>query len=175
VETNRRRSREEMEYELLDTGIFDQDRYFDVFVEYAKADPEDTLIRFSVHNRGSEAAHLHLLPTLWFRNTWSWGDDEPKPVLGQIDAEKIHASHPKLGDYTLQCEGAAECSSPRTNPMPAVFGDSPIHRPTSKMPFTNTWSAARGMLSVLRRWAPKPQRITRWNYRLEEASLCVCG
>jgi hypothetical protein len=108
VETNRRRSREEFEYELLDTGIFDDDRYFDVFVEYAKADPEDTLIRISVHNRGPEAAQLHLLPTLWFRNTWSWGDDEPKPVLGQIDAEKIHASHPKLGDYTLQCEGAAE-------------------------------------------------------------------
>ena len=108
VETNRRRSREEMEYELLDTGIFDEDRYFDVFVEYAKADPEDMLVRISVHNRGPETAQLHVLPTLWFRNTWSWGDGKPKPVLGQIDGNKIHASHPKLGDYTLQCEGAAE-------------------------------------------------------------------
>jgi Glycosyl hydrolase family 63 C-terminal domain len=108
VETNRRRSREEFEYELLDTGIFDDDRYFDVFVEYAKADPEDTLIRISVHNRGPEAAQIHVLPTLWFRNTWSWGDDEGKPVLGQIDREKIYASHPEVGDYTLQCEGAKD-------------------------------------------------------------------
>jgi Glycosyl hydrolase family 63 C-terminal domain len=108
VETNRRRSREEFEYELLDTGIFDDDRYFDVFVEYAKEDAEDTLIRISVHNRGPEAAQIHVLPTLWFRNTWSWGDAETKPVLGQINGDKIFASHPKLGDYTLQCESAAE-------------------------------------------------------------------
>ena len=108
VETSRRRSREEMEYELIDTGIFDQDRYFDVFVEYAKADPEDVLIRISVHNRGPEAAQLHVLPTLWYRNTWSWGDGEPKPVLGQVDKDRIHASHPQLGDCTLQCEGGAE-------------------------------------------------------------------
>ena len=108
LETNRRRSREEFEYELLDTGVFDQDRYFDVFVEYAKADPEDTLIRISVHNRGPETAELHVLPTLWFRNTWSWGDGEPKPVLGQIDGGKVHASHPTLGNYTLQCDGSPE-------------------------------------------------------------------
>jgi len=108
LETNKRRSREEMEYELLDTGIFDQDRYFDVFVEYAKASPEDTLVRISVHNRGPEAAQLHVLPTLWFRNTWSWGGNKPKPALGQIDENKIHASHPQLGDYSLQCDGAAE-------------------------------------------------------------------
>ena len=108
VETNKRRSREEMEYELLDTGIFDEDRYFDVFVEYAKGNPEDTLIRISVFNRGPEAAQIHVLPTLWFRNTWSWGDDAAKPVLTQADGGKIHASHAKLGDYTLQCENAAE-------------------------------------------------------------------
>jgi hypothetical protein len=113
VETNRRRSREEMEYELLDTGIFNDDRYFDVFVEYAKAEPEDLLVRISVHNRGTEAAQIHVLPTLWFRNTWSWdwswgGDDESKPVLGQVAEDKIHAFHPRLGEYTLQCEAAAE-------------------------------------------------------------------
>jgi hypothetical protein len=107
VETNRRRSREEMEYELLDTGIFDDDRYFDVLVEYAKAGPEDVLIRISAHNRGPEAAQVHVLPTLWFRNTWSWDKDETKPVMGQV-ADRIHASHPRLGDYTLQFEGAAE-------------------------------------------------------------------
>ena len=71
VETNRRRSREEFEYELLDTGVFDDDRYFDVFVEYAKDGPEDVLMRITVHNRGPEAARLRVLPTLWFRNTWS--------------------------------------------------------------------------------------------------------
>ena len=108
VETNRRRSREEFEYELLDTGIFNEDKYFDVFVEYAKADPEDTLIRISVHNRGPEDAELHVLPTLWFRNTWTREDGEKKPVLGKIDEEKIFASHPQLGNYTLQCEGATE-------------------------------------------------------------------
>src|SRR5689334_22485996 len=91
VETNRRRSREEMEYELLDTGVFNDDRYFDVFVEYAKADPEDILVRISVYNRGPEPAQVHLLPTLWFRNTWSWGENEPKPVLRQLDKGTIHA------------------------------------------------------------------------------------
>jgi hypothetical protein len=108
VETNRHRSREEFEYELLDTGVFDEDRYFDVFVEYAKADAEDTLIRISVHNRGPEAAEIHVLPTLWFRNTWSWDEGETKPVLGAVNHDKIHASHPQLGGYTLQCEGAGE-------------------------------------------------------------------
>ena len=80
VEKNRKRSREELEYELLDAGVFDQNRYFDVFVEYAKVDPEDLLIRISVHNRGPEEATLHLLPTLWFRNTWSC---LPAPVAVQ--------------------------------------------------------------------------------------------
>jgi hypothetical protein len=108
VETNKRRSREELEYELLDTGIFDEDRYFDVFVEYAKADPEDTLVRISIHNRGPEAAQIHVLPTLWFRNTWTWEKDKPKPVMGQIDGNKILASHHLIGDYTLQWEGATE-------------------------------------------------------------------
>ena len=108
VETNRRRSREEFEYELLDTGVFDEDRYFDVFVEYAKADPEDILITITVHNRGPEAATLCLLPTLWFRNTWSCGKEETKPVLREGKAGSIVASDSKLGDRTLQCEGNPE-------------------------------------------------------------------
>jgi hypothetical protein len=108
VETNRRRSREEMEYELLDTVIFDEDRYFDAFVEYAKADPEDVLVRISVYNRGPEAAQLHLLPTLWFRNTWQWGDNEPKPNLRRIDKGTVQASHFEAGEYTLQCDGDLE-------------------------------------------------------------------
>ena len=108
VETNGRRSREEFEYELLDTGIFDDDRYFDVFVEYAKADPEDLLVRISVHNRGPERAQIHVLPTLWFRNTWSWGDEGSKPALSQVAPESVHASHAGLGEYTLLCEDASE-------------------------------------------------------------------
>jgi hypothetical protein len=107
VDRNRGRSREELEYELIDTGVFDDNRYFDVFVEYAKESPEDILIRVSVHNRGPEAARLELLPTLWFRNTWSWGKTVSKPMLRASDGA-IRASHPELGDYTLSCEGSPE-------------------------------------------------------------------
>jgi hypothetical protein len=109
VETNRRRSREEFEYELLDTGIFDDDRYFDVFVEYAKASPQDILVRITVHNRGPVAARLRVVPTLWFRNTWAWGDAEaPRPALRAVGPGTVQASHPALGDYWLQCESAPE-------------------------------------------------------------------
>jgi hypothetical protein len=108
VETNRRRTREEFEYELLDTGVFDADRYFDVFVEYAKAGPEDLLIRISVHNRGAETAELHLLPTLWFRNTWSWEEGGAKPLVRQVADGTVLASHAELGDRTLRCEGNPE-------------------------------------------------------------------
>ena len=108
VETNGRRSREEMEYELLDTGVFDDDRYFDVFVEYAKAGPEDVLVRITVHNRGPEAARAHVLPTLWFRNTWSWGEDDRKPALRQAGPGRIEVSHHDLGTYACLCDGPAE-------------------------------------------------------------------
>ena len=108
VETSRRRSREELEYELLDTGVFDDDRYFDVFVEYAKADPEDILIRITAYNRGPENAELHVLPTLWFRNTWSWDEGEAKPKLGQVHNGAVAASHQQLGERTLSCEGNPE-------------------------------------------------------------------
>jgi hypothetical protein len=111
VETNRRRSRDEMEYELLDTGVFDQDRYFDVIVEYAKASPEDLLIRITAFNRGPEESELHVLPTLWFRNDWaSWiVNPSEKPLLQQIegppDTRTIAARHSVLGAYNLYCEG----------------------------------------------------------------------
>jgi hypothetical protein len=108
VQTNKSRSREDFEYELLDTGIFDADRYFDVFVEYAKADPEDLLIQITVHNRGPEAAELHLLPTLWFRNTWTSEKNATKPTLQQVKAGTILASHDQLGERTLRCEGDPE-------------------------------------------------------------------
>ncbi len=108
VETNRSRSRHEMEYELIDTGIFDEDRYFDVFVEYALADPEDILIRITVANRGPDPATVHVLPHLWFRNTWSWSEGEPRPevkrITGPAGYQVIAAGHPQLGDRFLACE-----------------------------------------------------------------------
>src|SRR5256884_7247319 len=114
VATNRNRSRFEPEYELIDTGIFTEDRYFDVEVEYAKVDPTDLVIRFSVTNRGPQTADVHLLPTLWFRNTWAWGYDDRRPVLTAVegainpaptagsageaaDFRLVHARHHELG------------------------------------------------------------------------------
>lgn len=113
VNTNRSRSRDELEYELLDTGIFDDDRYFDVFVEYAKANANDILIQIKVCNRGAETASLHLLPTLWFRNTWSWKDGGSKPIMQKYEGmgySVVHAYHTnplfkeKLEDYYLYCD-----------------------------------------------------------------------
>jgi hypothetical protein len=105
VRTNRARSRKEFEYELLDSGVFDQDRYFDVFVQYAKETPEDILIQITVHNRGPEAAALHVLPTLWFRNTWSWHRSADRPSLERMD-NAVRAVDSKLGERFLYCEGA---------------------------------------------------------------------
>jgi hypothetical protein len=112
VSTNGRRSKTEMEYELLDTGIFDDDRYFDVIVEYAKAAPDDILMLVSARNRGPDTATLHLLPTLWFRNTWSWGDDIPKPTLTAAGGEQgiaaARAAHTEVGDWVLRADKSAE-------------------------------------------------------------------
>jgi len=104
VETSRRRSRQEYEYELLDTGVFDQDRYFDVFVEYAKESPEDILIKITAHNRGPDPAELHVLPTLWFRNEWSWQGALQRPELQRL-GNAVKAVDPKLGERYLYCEG----------------------------------------------------------------------
>jgi hypothetical protein len=108
VATNKGRNRGDMEYELLDTGIFKDDRYFDVFVEFAKNSPEDILIQISVSNRGPEPTMLDVLPTLWFRNTWTWWPDTPRPSLKQVtgknDARFVAASHAQLGDRYLYSE-----------------------------------------------------------------------
>ena len=105
VEENRRRTREQPEFELMDTGIFDEDRYFDVFIEYAKADMEDILIKITVHNRGKDAAALHVLPTAWFRNTWSWGNDEYKPMMMSSNEGHIIIAHRDLGEWNLYADG----------------------------------------------------------------------
>lgn len=106
VETNQKRTREEPEYELLDTGIFDEDRYFDVFVEYAKAAPDDVIMQITAYNRGNESAPLYLLPTLWYRNMWSWDKEREKPLLSLENSTTIKAEHRKLGTYFLYFEQA---------------------------------------------------------------------
>ena len=108
VEENRRRGRNAPEFELVDTGIFDENRYFDVAVEYAKADIDDILIRVSVTNHGPEAAECHLLPTLWFRNTWSWEAGSPRPRLAASSASVIEAEHESLGLRWLSVGAAPE-------------------------------------------------------------------
>jgi hypothetical protein len=110
VEENRRRGRDVPELELEDTGAFEEGRYFDVLVEYAKADPDDVLIRVTCANRGPEAATLHLLPTLWLRNTWGWGrSGEGYWPKGRLEAAggAILAAHPSLGRLRLDCEAVA--------------------------------------------------------------------
>src|SRR5207248_142085 len=111
VAENRRRSRYEFEYELLDTGAFDDNRYWDVFVEYAKAEPEEILVRITAVNRGPERATLHVLPHLWFRNTWFSRPDAPLPSLAtpsQNGGPMIVARHPELGTRLLCCDGQGE-------------------------------------------------------------------
>jgi hypothetical protein len=117
VEENRKRGKDQPEFELLDTGIFDDDRYFDVFIEYAKAGPEDLLMRVTVHNRGPDEAMIHLLPQLWFRNTWSWKDNAEKPNLRMDGKASIIAEHKKLGEYRLLVESVPH-NLPHPGPLP---------------------------------------------------------
>ena len=111
VITNARRGKHDPEYELLDTGIFDDDRYFDVVVEYAKVAHNDIVMLVTAHNRGSEAATLHVLPTLWFRNTWSWGEVAARPSLRAVEASPgiatVQATHVELGEWLLRVDEAA--------------------------------------------------------------------
>src|SRR5437762_4437866 len=107
VEENRRRGRDAPEFELLDTGVFDDNRYFDILAEYAKQSPTDIFINITVHNRGAEAAAVHVLPQLWFRNTWSWGADAVKPDLSLADGSTVMARSGELGTYRLYRDGDA--------------------------------------------------------------------
>jgi hypothetical protein len=112
LEENRRRGKNALELELSDTGVFADNRYFDVFVEYAKAGPDDILIRIEAVNRGPDSAPLHLLPTVWFRNTWSWGTDERRPRLHAIDQQDgpptVTIEHSYYGERWLHCDGEPE-------------------------------------------------------------------
>ena len=126
VRTNSHRSRHEREYELLDTGVFDGNRYFDVFVEYAKASPEDILVRITVENRGPNAATLHLLPQLWFRNTWSWGEtsDAAWPTMRLLDdGRTVLVGHPLLGERYLHAfDGATLLFTENETNAERVYG-----------------------------------------------------
>ena len=180
VATNRDRGRGKPEYELLDTGVFDQDRYFDVFVEYAKASPEDLLIRITVHNRGPEAATLHLLPTLWFRNDWSWGEAAVRPSMKQLAQNKsggiVALKHRDLGDRFFFAEGASallftenETNMERLlgipNPSPYVKdGIGNYHR-----------STGRRTRSTPRRRGRRSRPITRSRWRPEDPARSACG
>ena len=108
VRENARRTRLDPEYEILDTGVFDQDKYFDVFVEYAKNAPDDILIRITVCNRGPDAATIHLLPTLWARNSWIWGclheGCEMKPHMAWTGPATVDVDHVSLGKFRLVAE-----------------------------------------------------------------------
>ena len=108
VAENARRDRKQPEYELLDTGIFDENRYFDVFVEYAKAGPDDLLVQYTIINRGPEEAALHVLPQLWFRNTWAWGHDDYRPRLVASNSGPVQVSHRDLGELTCYADGEAQ-------------------------------------------------------------------
>jgi Mannosylglycerate hydrolase MGH1-like glycoside hydrolase domain len=125
---SRRRTRRDPELELWDTGAFEGGRYFDVFVEYAKASPEDLLVRIEAHNRGPDAAPLDLLPTLWFRNTWSWDGERQRPSLraegGEAGAApRVRARHASQGEYVLHCDGAPELLFPENDTnLSRLFG-----------------------------------------------------
>ncbi|MGN6640752.1 MAG: MGH1-like glycoside hydrolase domain-containing protein, partial [Mucilaginibacter sp.] len=108
VEENKKRTRNDREFELIDTGIFNEDKYFDVFTEYAKGSPSDILIRITIHNRGNEDAALNVLPTIWFRNTWAWGYDDYKPGINEESVGIASIYHRKLGQLWLKAEGGPE-------------------------------------------------------------------
>jgi hypothetical protein len=168
VAENGRRGKDQPEYELRDTGIFDEDRYFDVQVEYAKAAAEDIVIRIAVTNRGPEMAELDLLPTLWFRNTWSWGRHATRPVLeaaGSVAGAKVvRAEHPHLGEYHLAVQGSPALlftdnetnverlyGSPNANPfVKDGIGEAIVHgRPEAVNPeLTGTKMAAHHHLTI---------------------------
>ncbi|MGY3090302.1 hypothetical protein ACVWYF_003357 [Hymenobacter sp. UYAg731] len=119
---NAARTRQDPEFELFDTGVFSESRYFDVFIEYAKAGPQDLLIQLTIHNRGPEAAPLTVLPQLWFRNTWTLGYDDHRPEMHRSQVDTIAAEHRDLGRYQLYCDQPAELLFCENETSPTLFG-----------------------------------------------------
>jgi hypothetical protein len=108
VQANKQRGKHQSEYELIDTGIFEGNKYFDIFLEYAKGDTDDLLIKIRIVNKGTEKASLHVLPTIWFRNTWTWNPESLKPSLFVNGNNSVQANHPEMGKYNFYCEGQPE-------------------------------------------------------------------
>ena len=130
VRENKKRTRQQPEYELMHTGVFDDNRYFDIFIEYAKADPDDMLIKITAHNRGASEALLHIIPTLWFRNTWTWGYDSYRPsLMCNRKSNEIDIQYRNFSNYKLTYEGAPEllfCEN-ETNRM-RLYGQPNVHK-----------------------------------------------
>ena len=167
-------ARTELEYELVDTGVFDDDRYFDVEVEYAKAAPDDLLCRITVHNRGPESAALHVLPTLWFRNTWSWTADQPRPRLSTrrgVTSRSCAPSTPTSASCGCTAGVAGDAAvQPRTRPTArAIRSRRPNASPTPRTASTSTSCTARdavnpaleGTKAAVARATRRPRRRVR--------------
>jgi hypothetical protein len=170
VEENRRRNRHEREFELIDTGVFDRDRYFDIFVEYAKADPEDILLRITALNRGAEPAEIHLIPHLWFRNTWSWETAAPRPSLDR-EANHLSASHPELGTMLLYAEGEPEilfCENETNTARLFSFSGSPGPRKDGIHDYV-----VRGRTEAVRTRGPATKAALRYEARLAAGETFV--
>ncbi len=164
VGENARRGRAKSEYELVDTGVFDDGRYFDIEIEYAKADPEDLLIRITVFNRGPEAAPVHVLPTVWFRNTWSWQPNQPKPQLHAGPATHgssvIALDEPYYGGRWLYCEPGAAAALHRERNEYACVCLAWALPGFSRTASTTSSSTASDRPSIPPTRAPKPRRTT---------------
>ncbi len=165
VKTNARRTRQDFEYELIDTGVFDDDRYFDVFVEYAKSSPEECFIRITVANRGPETATIHLLPTLWFRNTWCWWPEHGETPPGGGERHATARASWRRRTRNLAIDGSTamarrRCCSPRTRRTPSGSSARPTRAPTSRTPSTRSSWTGRPTPSTRRRPAPRPPPTT---------------
>jgi hypothetical protein len=172
VRVNRARTRQDHEYELIDTGIFEGGRYFDIFAEHAKVSAEDILILLTVQNRGPEPAPLHLLPTLWFRNLWADQPGAEKPVL-TADGGAIAARHPEFGAWRLECEGSP--ALPTTRPITGVCSAARTRAALSRTASTTSCCTGGPTRSIRRQPAPRPRRTTGWRLQPAARQACVCG
>ena len=180
VETNRRRSRADHEYELIDTGVFDDDGYFDVFVDYAKAGPEDLLIEITAFNRGANPAVLHLLPTLWFRNTWRQANLERPVIRVAPDAARCWKPRSrKLGKYVLRARAARSCCSSTTRPIRSAGGRMERAIAARRLSFKDgineyVIGSREGTINP-RRSGPGSPRAIRPTSRREGDTRCACA
>ena len=175
IETNRRRSREEFEYELLDTGVFDDDRYFDVFVEYAKDGPEDVLIKITVHNRGPEAARLRLLADAVVPEHVVVGRRRAEAFAARGGTGGIQASHPELGEYWLHCDGAPELLFTENETNASRLWGQPNASPYVKDAFHAYVISGKSEAVNPAKAGPRPRPTTCSTCRRADARWCVCG